>query len=230
MANDLPCQPDDHELYRRLGVPPTASDSQIRKAYLTAAKQLHPDRGGGPEAAKALAQIGEAWAVLRNPLTRKVYDEDGVKGLEALDDEGGVAAFEDDDDLESEEEDDDDSDDEDSSSPQLPSVAAFFGASAPSVSDGVGVAAGKSHSARWAQGIAGRVRAQQGDGTTPVVDRDVILHVADAVAEAIRRTEERAAARYERALALLLRSMDPHADAATAEARAKRAWFDAAAA
>ena len=85
-------------------------------------------------------------------------------------------------------------------------------------------AQGQSHSARWAQGLAERAG---GDGP-PLAEREATLQIADAIADAIRRTEERSAARYERALALLLRQLDPALDAAEAQARVKRAWSEAA--
>ena len=64
------------ELYERLGVEPSASEAEIRRAYLSLARKLHPDRGAGPEAEATLARIGEAWAVLKNRRLRKVYDEE----------------------------------------------------------------------------------------------------------------------------------------------------------
>lgn len=206
------------ELYARLGLSPTASDAQIRKAYLTLARQLHPDRGGGAEAAARLSRIGEAWAVLRNPVTKAAYDADGDEGLEALDNEGGIAAFDDDDD----DLDSDDSDDDAFDAAPSASVAAFFGGGSAAAAD-----SHQSHSARWAQGLAGRSdRQTSAEPTSAAPDRETTLLIADAVAAAIRRTEERAAARYERTLVLLVQQLSPM-DRSQAEAKVKRAWDEA---
>ena len=40
------------EFYDRLGVPPTATAEQIRKAYRPLAHKYHPDRNDDPEAAE----------------------------------------------------------------------------------------------------------------------------------------------------------------------------------
>ena len=53
------------------------------------------------------------------------------------------------------------------------------------------------------------------------------MDLAEAVAEAVRRTEERAAKRYERALAALLRDLDSELTAAAAADRAHEAWTGA---
>ena len=53
------------------------------------------------------------------------------------------------------------------------------------------------------------------------------IQVADAVAEAIKRTEARAAARYERALILLLMSLDEGLSEAQARSRVQQAWDEA---
>ena len=53
------------------------------------------------------------------------------------------------------------------------------------------------------------------------------LQIADAVAEAIKRTEERSAARYERALSMLLQQLQPDVTGTEADERARRAWAQA---
>ena len=68
----------DRKYYDCLGVPPNASPSQLKKAYYTLARTAHPDRGGDKE---RFQQVGEAYAVLSNPVTRKKYDELGAAAL-----------------------------------------------------------------------------------------------------------------------------------------------------
>lgn len=60
----------DH--YRRLGVRRTASTSEIRTAYRSHARRLHPDRRAGDD--RAMQDLNEAWRVLRDPARRRAYD------------------------------------------------------------------------------------------------------------------------------------------------------------
>jgi hypothetical protein len=63
--------------YDVLGVRPDASAAELRRAYLDRARQHHPDAGGRPE---AMTAVNEAWAVLSDPVRRRVYDlEVGVR-------------------------------------------------------------------------------------------------------------------------------------------------------
>merc|ERR1740122_647124 len=74
----------DTALYDVLGVPPHASGSQIKKAYYKLAKQHHPDKNIGDEAAKARFQeISDAYQVLSDDDMRAKYDEGGKDGLDA---------------------------------------------------------------------------------------------------------------------------------------------------
>jgi DnaJ domain len=48
-----------------LGVPPGASAEEVAAAYRELAKRWHPDRGGGDEAARRMAEINAAYDILR---------------------------------------------------------------------------------------------------------------------------------------------------------------------
>lgn len=67
--------------YEVLGVAPTASADEVRRAYLGRARLLHPDRLQGlpPERsvamARAMQDVNEAWRVLRAPASRTAYDD-----------------------------------------------------------------------------------------------------------------------------------------------------------
>ncbi len=62
------------DYYKILGVPPNASDDEIRKAYYRLAHKYHPDKGGDPEKFK---EINEAYRVLSDPEKRRQYDTYG---------------------------------------------------------------------------------------------------------------------------------------------------------
>lgn len=69
------------EFYDRLGVPPTATPEQIRKAYRPLAHKYHPDRNSEPGAAEKFKEISEAYEVLSDEEKRKLYDQYGKEGL-----------------------------------------------------------------------------------------------------------------------------------------------------
>lgn len=76
-------EPVDRELYDRLGVEPTASQSEIKKQYYKLAKEVHPDKNPNDEAAKERFQkLGEAYQVLSDEESRRKYDEGGRENLE----------------------------------------------------------------------------------------------------------------------------------------------------
>ena len=62
--------------YDTLGVPPSATDAQIREEYRRLARAHHPDRASSAPAASTLSmpEINEAYRVLGDPARRAVYD------------------------------------------------------------------------------------------------------------------------------------------------------------
>ena len=67
--------------YDTLGVPPTATELEIKKAYRKLAIKLHPDKNPGDETAHEKFQaIGEAYQVLSDETLRKNYDQYGKEG------------------------------------------------------------------------------------------------------------------------------------------------------
>ena len=67
------------DYYAILGVPKTASQAEIKKAYRKQARELHPDRNpDDPEAERKFKAANEANAVLSDPEQRKRYDELGA--------------------------------------------------------------------------------------------------------------------------------------------------------
>ena len=70
------------DFYSTLGVPKTASDDDIKKAYRKLAMTYHPDRNNGSrEAEEKFKEITEAYDVLRDPAKRSMYDRYGEAGL-----------------------------------------------------------------------------------------------------------------------------------------------------
>ena len=63
------------DLYQRLGVKRGASEAEIKKAYRSLAKQLHPDRNtDNPKAAERFSQITNAYDLLSDKDKRARYD------------------------------------------------------------------------------------------------------------------------------------------------------------
>lgn len=68
------------DIYQIFGVAPTATTSEIKKAYMKLALVHHPDKGGDKEKFQALSL---AHSILSDEEKRKIYDEHGT-----LDDDG----------------------------------------------------------------------------------------------------------------------------------------------
>lgn len=67
------------DLYATLGVARDADAATIKRAYMQLARDTHPDRCPGDEGANARFQeVGRAYATLRDPEKRRVYDAAGI--------------------------------------------------------------------------------------------------------------------------------------------------------
>jgi DnaJ-class molecular chaperone len=63
------------DLYQRLGLKRGASEAEIKKAYRSLAKQLHPDRNkDNPDAARRFAEVTTAYDLLSDKDKRAQYD------------------------------------------------------------------------------------------------------------------------------------------------------------
>ena len=60
--------------YEELGIPPTATAADIKRAYRKKATTLHPDKGGDTE---QFQRVAHAYDVLKNPERRQLYDATG---------------------------------------------------------------------------------------------------------------------------------------------------------
>ncbi len=66
---------NSNDFYTILGIPRSASQDEIKKAYRKLAHQHHPDKQGGNEA--KFKEINEAYQVLSDPKKRSQYDQFG---------------------------------------------------------------------------------------------------------------------------------------------------------
>lgn len=66
------------DYYETLGVPRTATESEIKKAYRRLAQKHHPDVNKDPSAETKFKQINEAYEVLKDSEKRKRYDALGA--------------------------------------------------------------------------------------------------------------------------------------------------------
>jgi len=63
------------DLYQRLGIKRGASEAEVKKAYRSLAKQLHPDRNqDNPQAAKRFGEVTNAYDILSDKDKRARYD------------------------------------------------------------------------------------------------------------------------------------------------------------
>ncbi|EAS33863.1 chaperone DnaJ [Coccidioides immitis RS] len=74
--------------YDILGVPPNATEAQLKTAYKKGALKHHPDKNAhNPDAAEKFKDLSHAYEVLSDPQKRQLYDQYGEEGLE----QGGAA-------------------------------------------------------------------------------------------------------------------------------------------
>jgi molecular chaperone DnaJ len=69
------------DYYEILGLPRTASEADVKKAFRRLARELHPDVSSAPDAQERFKEVAEAYEVLSKSETRELYDRYGHAGL-----------------------------------------------------------------------------------------------------------------------------------------------------
>ncbi|RWA11377.1 hypothetical protein EKO27_g3698 [Xylaria grammica] len=70
-------------LYESLGVAPTATEQELKKAYKMGALKYHPDKNAhNPAAEEKFKEISHAYEILSDSQKRALYDQYGEAGLE----------------------------------------------------------------------------------------------------------------------------------------------------
>jgi curved DNA-binding protein CbpA len=67
--------------YRVLQVAPTAEQEVLNAAFRVLAKKYHPDRDKTRAAARRMAELNAAWALVRDPLRREQWDRSQRKAI-----------------------------------------------------------------------------------------------------------------------------------------------------
>jgi molecular chaperone DnaJ len=71
----------ERDYYELLGVARDAGETDIKKAFRSLARELHPDVSDAPDAEERFREVVEAYEVLSKSETRELYDRYGHAGL-----------------------------------------------------------------------------------------------------------------------------------------------------
>ena len=65
------------DYYKTLGLPRSAAQNEIKKAYRKLARKYHPDVSKETRAEEKFKDVGEAYEVLKDPEKKAAYDQFG---------------------------------------------------------------------------------------------------------------------------------------------------------
>jgi len=78
------------DFYKILGVSRRADTNTIKKAYRKLAREMHPDKNpDDPNASEKFQDLGIAYETLKDPDTRKIYDQGGEEAIQKNERGGG---------------------------------------------------------------------------------------------------------------------------------------------
>uniref|UniRef100_A0A0G4FSV8 DnaJ homolog subfamily C member 10 n=1 Tax=Chromera velia CCMP2878 TaxID=1169474 RepID=A0A0G4FSV8_9ALVE len=83
------CVRAGRDFYKILGVPRSADEGQIKKAYRDLSKKYHPDKSDEPDAQEKFIEISNAYEVLSDKEKKATYDRYGEEGLQGAGGGGG---------------------------------------------------------------------------------------------------------------------------------------------
>lgn len=70
------------DLYELLSIDRSATDKEIKRAYLLKAKELHPDRNPGDKKSEDLfKKVNEAYSILSDKYKRQQYENYGYESV-----------------------------------------------------------------------------------------------------------------------------------------------------
>jgi molecular chaperone DnaJ len=70
------------DLYAILSVGRTATEKEIKRAYLLKAKEVHPDRNpGNKQSEEMFKKVNQAFAILSDKFKREQYDKYGYQAV-----------------------------------------------------------------------------------------------------------------------------------------------------
>ena len=76
---------DYHDYYTTMGVGRDSTQDEIKRAYRKLARKYHPDVTDDPDGEKRFKEVGEAYAVLKDPEKRAAFDQLGANWQEGQD-------------------------------------------------------------------------------------------------------------------------------------------------